>query len=61
MTYIQEPKVIHATIRESDNWDIECRFSDGQKFTAVTVDIEHEQLAHEICDFLNNKKAVENE
>lgn len=55
MTYIQEPKVIYATIRESDNWGIECRFSDGQKFAAVTVDIEPEQLAHDICDFLNSK------
>lgn len=52
---VQEPKVVHATIRESADWDIECRFSDGQKFAAITVDIEHEQLAHKICDFLNKQ------
>lgn len=61
MTYIQEPKVVYAAIRESDDWGIECRFSDGQKFVAVTVDIEHEQLAHEICDFLNKAEVCNNE
>lgn len=45
-----------ATIREGgDTWDIECRFANGEKYSAVSVDIEKEKLAHDICDFLNKK------
>jgi len=43
-----------ATIREcEDDYHIECRFADGQKYAAVTVDIAQEKMAHDICDFLN--------
>jgi hypothetical protein len=42
--------VVHATVRDGDDdWHIECRFADGQKFAAVTVDREHEELAHFIA------------
>lgn len=38
--------VRYATVRDGgDEWHIECRFKDGQKFAAVTVDKEHEDLA----------------
>lgn len=38
--------VQYATVRDGgDEWHIECRFKDGQKFAAVTVDKEHEDLA----------------
>jgi hypothetical protein len=55
-TYADEPYVVHATVRESwtDDgrfacWDIECRFSDGQKFAAISVDHNFERLADFIC------------
>lgn len=56
----QEPKFIHATVRHAytnegyEEWHIECRFDDGQKFPAVTVDLEFEELAHKIAKFLSN-------
>lgn len=35
-----------ATVRDGgDEWHIECRFKDGQKFAAVTVDKDQEALA----------------
>lgn len=38
--------VQYATVRDGgDEWHIECRFKDGQKFAAVTVDKDHEDLA----------------
>lgn len=38
--------VRYATVRDGgDEWHIECRFKDGQKFAAITVDKEHEDLA----------------
>ena len=49
-----EPKIIYATVRDGDDvWDLECRFSDGQKYAAVQIDKPFEDLAHKICDFLN--------
>lgn len=49
-----EPNPVSATIRESEDcWDIEVRFDDGQKFTAVEVDKDHPQLAHRIADMIN--------
>ena len=51
----REPYVTHATVRESWSesdhpcWDIECRFSDGQKFAAIQVDYNFEELADFIC------------
>jgi len=33
------PDIIFSTIRDSsEDWVIECRFSDQQKFSAITVD-----------------------
>ncbi|WP_202951367.1 hypothetical protein, partial [Sphingobium bisphenolivorans] len=38
--------VQYATVRDDgDEWHIECRFKDGQKFAAITVDKDHEDLA----------------
>jgi len=52
---MSEPKVISATVRDGeDELHIECRFDDGQKFAAVTVAAEFEELAQAICEFLNN-------
>jgi hypothetical protein len=51
-----------VTIREcEDEFHLECRFKDGQKFAAVTVDINCETLATEICNFLNVKAIGEGE
>jgi len=55
-TLTTEPTVQFATVRDGDNeWHIECRFSDGQKFAAVTIAKPFEQLAHNIADFLNGE------
>jgi len=49
-----EPKILFTTVRDGDDeWHIECRFSDGQKFAAVKVDKEFEGLADRISRFLN--------
>lgn len=49
-----EPEIIYATVRDGyDEWHIECRFADGQKYAAVKVSREFENLAHRICDYLN--------
>ena len=54
-----EPKVIFASVRGSEDdhgdpvFDIECRFSDGQKFAAVQVDGDFPELARRIADFLS--------
>lgn len=49
-------KILKATLRETDfEFHIECSFSDGQKFSAVTVDKTvpgAQNLAMTICDFL---------
>jgi hypothetical protein len=46
VTLTDEPTVTHATIRDGgDELHIECRFSDGQKFAAITVDSEFPGLA----------------
>lgn len=56
-----EPSVVYATVRTREDdlgvevFDIECRFSDGQKYGAVTIDSPFPRLAHQICDFLNAK------
>jgi hypothetical protein len=50
-----EPSLAYCTVRDGDDeWHIECRFDDGQKFAAVKVAIEFPQLAHRIADFLNS-------
>lgn len=54
-----EPRVMHATVREAIDadgdreWHIECRMTDGQKGAFVRVDIECEALATRICEYLN--------
>lgn len=54
-----ESQVLFAGVRDSkdDNGfpvlDIECRFSDGQKFAAVQVDGRFPELAMRIAEFLN--------
>jgi hypothetical protein len=46
--------VVSATVRDGDDeWHIECRFDDGQKYAAIRVDKEQEDLADAICAFLN--------
>ncbi len=55
----KEAKVVYATVRESWSepdhpcWDIECRFSDEQKFAAIMVDHNFEGLADLICGVIN--------
>ena len=49
----REPHVTYATVRDAgDELHIECRFDDGQKFAAVTVDVEFPELATAIAAFL---------
>ena len=60
-----EPIVVSAGVRDSFNdtdepvHDIECRFSDGQKFAAVTVDGQFPELANRIALFLNDTSVAE--
>lgn len=57
-----EPQVVFCGVRsggydtETDEpmtWDLECRFSDDQKFAAVSIDIEFPDLAERLAEFLN--------
>lgn len=56
---MKEPTVTHCTMRDSMDSDgiytidIECRFSDGQKFAAITVESDFPNLASLVCEFLN--------
>jgi hypothetical protein len=52
---MSEPKVVMATVRVADDEQhhIECRFDDGQKFVAVTVEYGFPNLAHRIAEFLS--------
>jgi hypothetical protein len=53
-----EPKLLFCGVRDGvDTWQLECRFDDGQKFAAVEVDIEHEELATQIAAYLNRSAA----
>lgn len=64
-----EPKVIYATVRDGHKMgghghpvfphDIECRFSDGQKFAAIEVDEQFPQLAKDIAEWLNSRASVD--
>lgn len=57
----REPVVTYATIRDGcDEWHLECRFSDGQKFAAVIVDKDFEGLAEQICADLNRHASNNN-
>lgn len=52
-----EPTVTYATVRAAyDELHIECRFSDGQKFAAVTVAQGFDNLAHRIETMLNESQ-----
>ena len=54
-----EPQVLFAGVRDREDdqgfpvFDIECRFSDGQKFAAVQVDGLFPELAMRIAEFLS--------
>ena len=52
----------YATVRDvDDELHIECRFDDGQKFAAITIDktiSNHDYLAHMICDVINEAPTV---
>ncbi len=49
-----EPRITHCGVRDGDDeYHIECRFDDGQKFAAVKVDGEFPLLAEFIAAFLN--------
>lgn len=53
-----EPRVRYATVRVSDDpflIPIECRFDDGQKFSAVQVDIGFPELADQIAKWLSER------
>lgn len=56
MDKIDEAEVTYATVRDGE-YDIyiECRFSNGEKFSAITVYWGCPELANRICDFLNGK------
>jgi hypothetical protein len=57
-----EPQVIFSGVRDSEDdngfpvFDIECRFSDGQKFAAIQVDGDFPELAFRIAELLNCSK-----
>ncbi len=54
-----EPVVLFVTVRDGgEDWHLECRMSDGQKYAVISVDKPFEGLAHEIADFLNAKAAT---
>jgi hypothetical protein len=46
--------IVHAAVRDGDDeWHIECRFKDGQKYAAIRVDKECEGLAEWVAYQLN--------
>lgn len=57
----EEPQLRYCTLRDDfdgigpdpSGWSLECRFSDGQKYGAVTVDRPFEKLAVRVMNFLN--------
>lgn len=49
-----EPALKYCTVREGgDEWHLECRFSDGQKYAAIRVDGECPRLAERVSSLLN--------
>ena len=51
----KEPTIRNAALREAEREiHIGCRFADGQKFAAVTVDESLPGLAGELVDFINH-------
>jgi hypothetical protein len=66
MSEKKEPKVVYATVRDSGDevfpmLDIECRFSDGQKFAAIQVDGDFPELAESIRKFLCQNSPIADE
>lgn len=56
----KEPKLLFCGVRDAlDVWHTECRFDDGQKFAAIEVDYEHEDLADTVAWLLNNLKRLQ--
>jgi len=55
-----EPNIAYCHIRHGgdDDFEIECRFSDGQKLAAITVDGDFPNLAGRICAFLNGSTVI---
>lgn len=50
--------VENATVRDGgEDWHVECRFADGQKFAAVTVDKDHPDLAQWIANALSGEES----
>jgi hypothetical protein len=55
-TKMPKAKVVYATVSDAgDALHIECRFDNDEKYAAVTVDADKEQLAFDICNFLNRR------
>jgi len=57
-----EPKIVYATVRESSDpfqIPIECGFDNGEKYSAILVDIDLPELAGWICSKINEKGASE--
>lgn len=49
-----EPSLKYCTVREGDDeWHLECRFSDGQKYAAIRVDGACPRLAERVASLLN--------
>ena len=49
-----ESRVDFCTVRDGgEDWHLECRFEDGQKFAAIRVDKECHDLADYIAHILN--------
>jgi len=52
-------KIISATVRDAeDEWHIECRFENGEKYAAIHVDIDREDLADWLCALINKPKKL---
>lgn len=57
----EEPEIIFCGVRggdfgnADDDWQLECRFVDGQKYAAVHVALDFEQLALDIAAWLNER------
>jgi hypothetical protein len=51
---MKEPVLMRCAVREGDDeWHIECRFSDGQKYAAIKLDGACPQLATRVAALLN--------
>ena len=47
-------RIEKATVRDAvEEWHIECWFDDGQKYAAISVDIDREDLADWLCRIIN--------